>query len=569
MSTLVKTRKTKFNSIALIFAFALFVFSQEGLALNVDDEIKKVKEKVQTCINETKAEKINGTSNSVGGGFIPVDDRARTACIQGQIEEILKIDSNSECKEACQKKVQTYVDNLRAAWTIPESRSETKLKERCDAKYEQNQDDIKECKRLDMKQARSCFKSQPDEDSFMQSEAMQMAGPLMSMVNGADTLMGVYTALNDKPSCYLNKTDFAAKEDKLETQKKDIEDKLRENIEKAETAQADFAEKIKGWTKEEAEIADRLEAIPVEKEENKDKLENEKVKTKLQADSKYNAVLDQAAELRKEYNKFVDARMVALAKTSEFSIHDTCAERSMKVDPAQQKDQKQPSKAVQAAFSGAFAEGKILATNIQKRYDACLREERAKNTQVVNTFGRELSGIQDKLKRLETVLGQINEEKRLAEQEINKQAAKLAASADAEIRQQARRYQNIQTDKTNAQNLLRNKLEGLNTENKKHQQKLALLGLKLQSFQNKRPPKTINDKSMAEMMDQCGAGFIAMINNYKKECCKGVSYSGSGTSLCNTPYRSFEVAEPKKTKKDRDAEKTEKEENDKGARSTN
>ncbi len=442
------------------------------------------------------------------------------------------------------------------------------LKEKCDNIFTEEKDNINECKKLDMKQANACAKSAQDDGGIMQNDTMQMATPLLSMVSGADTLYGLYTAMNDKPACRLSKADFTAEKDKLETQKKDLEDKIKENMKDSETAQSEYATKLKEWAEQEGKIADRLEAIPAEKEDSKDKLDGEKVKTKMQADSKYNAVVDQMGEMRRKYNELVDARSVAMAKSSEFAFHDFCSEVAVGNDPTKQKPSNQPSHTVQAQFGGAFAQGKTLATNIQKRYDACMNEKRASNRQVTNSFANELSAIKAKLQSYEGVLGQINEEKRLAEQEINKQIAKLAVSADAEIKKLARDYQKIQADKSNEQALLKQKLNRLATENKKSQQQLAIMGMRLQAFAGKRPPKTTDDKSMDDMLTQCGPDFLSRFGDFKNTCCASGSYKGSGASACKTGIADFTATLPTLTKEERAAKRKADQEKATGANRT-
>ncbi len=119
-----------------------------------------------------------------------------------------------------------------------------------------------------------------------------------------------------------------------------------------------------------------------------------------------------------------------------------------------------------------------------------------------------------------------------------------------EAKKKAAEYQRIQKDKSNEQNLLRQKLERLSAENKKHSQDLAILAMKLSAYSGKKPPKSTNDKSMAEMMDQCGANFISMISAFKRQCCNG-RYTGAGVSVCKMSYKDFEADVPKLTAKER------------------
>lgn len=479
-----------------------------------------------------------------GGGFSdPVpDDMARRDCASKLVRELEN--NRKKCGEkdkACKENIDQEINDINKVFQIPESQSNQKLKDTCDAMYEASRDDINACKKLDMKTARACAKSG---GGIGQSEELEMARPLLSSVNGADAMLSMYTTMNDKPGCYLSKSDFFAQEEKLQDKVTTLQDKIKENMEAAETAQTEYADQLKEWAQQEGEIADRLEAIPGETEESKDRLSSEKIKIKMQADSKYNTMLDQIGELRRKYNDMIDAKVVALAENSDFALHDRCSEIAVGNDPAKQKASPQPSATVQASFAGAFAQGKAIAAKMQNRYNACMNTERKKQKRVENTFTSELLAIKSKLQTYDNVLGQIAEEKRLADEELNKQIVKLAAAADAEIKKLARDYQKIQADKQNAQVLLKQKLDRLTVENKKNQQDAAIASMKLSAYSGKRPPRTTDDKSMAEMMDQCGAGFIDSIASFKNQCCASGGYTGSGVGVCSIPISSFEADLP-------------------------
>lgn len=544
---------------AIIVSLVFSSILTPSYAGTIADDIEATNKIIDEC---------NERAKLPGGNGVPVgiNDKGLKACVDGALEKLKRFEcDNDKLAFKCEEEKNDFIRRMQVNYEISENPNDTKLKERCDNAYASIEDDVKECSKLNMKTARSCFKSASTEDSFMQGETMQMATPFLSMVSGADTLMGMYSAMNDNPSCRLSKEDFRANEEKLDTQKKELEDKIKDNMKDAEEAQSSYSEKLKDWAEQEGKIADRLEAIPGEKEDNTDKLNSEKVKVKMQADAKYNAVVEQMGELRRKYNDMIDAKSVALADNSDFAIHDRCAlAATTGGDPNKQKNTATaiPTQAVQNSFSGAFAQGKILTTNIQKRYDSCINSENKKQKRIENTFAREMSAIKSKLQSYDAILGQINEEKRLAEQEIIKQIAKLAVNADKEIRALAREYQRIQADKTNEQSLLKQKLARLESENKKNQQQLAIIGMKLNHYQGKKPPKNNDEKSMEDMMDQCGENFRVKLDNFKikQQCCtvkdnmgkdKPTGYSGTGSALCEKDYDDFEVDPPKKEKKRR------------------
>lgn len=493
--------------------------------------------------------KVSGGVNDKGFSLGQVDDvRSQAACarrINKELENRRKACAKGDTE--CKTDIDTLTGQVEVDFTLGDNKGETKRKERCESLYEDDKDIYKECAKVPAKQARSCSKTVNDSGGFMQSEEMQMATPMLGMVSGADTLLGIYSAMNDRPDCTLSKDDFKENENKLEDQKKDLEEKVKENMKDAEDAQTDYAQKLKDWAEAEGKIADRLNEIPNEKEDSMHKLDNEKLKAKMQADSKYSSMVDQIAETRRKYTDMVSAKAVALSENSSFAIHDRCAIVATGGDPAKQSNASaKPTTAVQGSFAGAFAQGKTLTANIQKRYDNCITTETLKQKRIESTFVNELASLKSKLTTYDSVLGQINEEKRLADQEIIYQMQNIEKNAAAEAKKLAAEYQRIQTDKTNEQTLLKQKLERLNSDTKKYQQQLAILAMKLSMYSGKRPAKYSDDKSMADMLNHCGEDFKNLLDNFKDNCCKPSAFSGTGSSVCRMTYSDYSKPAPAK-----------------------
>jgi chromosome segregation ATPase len=374
------------------------------------------------------------------------------------------------------------------------------------------------------------------------------------MVNGADAILGIYSAMNDRPECYLSKEDFQAKEDKLDTQKKDLEEKIKDAMKEAEDAQTEFADQLAKWAETEGELADKLAAIPGESEDAKYKLSSEKVKIKMQVDSKYNGTIGKMGELRRKYNDMVSAKSVALAENSQFAIHDRCTIIATGGDPTKQSAANpKPPQAVQASFAGAFAQGRALSANIQKRYDNCLNVEAKKLSRLESSFTSELAAIKADLQAAEASLGQLAEEKRMADEEIIREIGKIDIKASATVKEIQGKYQRIQTEKTNKQAALKSKLERLASETKKNQQQLAILQMKLSHYAGKSPPKNMDGKSMGDMLNQCGENYRVLLESFQTTCCKAdYNYNGTGSSACRykaTDYtKPVEKKDPKETK---------------------
>lgn len=489
-----------------------------------------------------------------GSGISTPDTALRAACAQrhlNEIQEALK-SCGREDKE-CHARARQARDIVSHLMGAGESKDESNRNKQCESSYEDNQEIYKECSRVSAKKARSCVNSASENGGLMGGELMQMASPMLGMVSGADALLGFYSAMNDRPDCTLSKDDFKAQEDKLDDERKGLEDKVKDNIKEAEDAQTEYSEKLKDWAEAEGKIADRLNDIPGEKQDALHKLDNEKIKAKMQADSNYNAIVDQMGELRRKYNDLVAAKAVALAENSDFAIHDRCAVVATGGDPSKQNAANpKPPQSVQSSFAGAFAQGKVLAVNIQKRYDACIKTESLKQKRIEGTFVNELSAIKAKLVSLDAQLGQVNEQKRMADQEIIYQMQNIEKNAANEAKKLAAEYQRIQADKTNKQMLLKSKLERLNSETKKYQQDLAILKMKLKMYNSgRRPVKHAEDKSMADILDQCGQSYNDLLTGFKDNCCTPEPYIGSGANVCRYTYEDFSKPAAKKSNSNR------------------
>ncbi|OYZ18257.1 MAG: hypothetical protein B7Y39_13785 [Bdellovibrio sp. 28-41-41] len=492
-----------------------------------------------------------GTTANGGVSAEANNESAQARCARGAMRELAA--KKKECAKddtECRANIETAINDLESDFKVEESKTESRRKDRCESLYEDDKEIYKECAKVPAKQARSCSKTVNESGGFMQSDEMQSASSMLGMVSGADTLLGIYSAMNDRPDCTLSKDDFKENENKLEDQKKDLEEKVKVNMKDAEDAQTEYADKLKSWAEAEGKIADRLNEMPNEKEDAMHKLDNEKLKAKMQADSKYSSIVDQIAETRRKYTDMISAKAVALSENSSFAIHDRCAIVATGGDPAKQNNASaKPTTAVQGSFAGAFAQGKTLTSNIQKRYDNCINTETLKQKRIESTFVNELAALKSKLTSYDSVLGQINEEKRLADQEIIYQMQNIEKNATGEAKKLAAEYQRIQTDKTNEQSLLKQKLERLNSETKKYQQQIAILAMKLSMYSGKRPAKYSDDKSMADMLNQCGEDFKNLLENFHDNCCKPSAFSGTGSSVCRMSYSDYSKPAPPKVDK--------------------
>jgi DNA repair exonuclease SbcCD ATPase subunit len=411
----------------------------------------------------------------------------------------------------------------------------------CEQKLEEYNETYKEC--------RSAYDTMSDkcngkgEMEIVDSDTLNNASPFLNMLSGADTMLDIYSAMNDKPGCFLNKSDFMDEKRDLKDEVKDLQDKIKENTEKAQEAQEAFADKLKDWAEQEKEIADRLEEIPLEKDRKLGDLDKEKMKAKVEAESKYNAITDQILEMKRKYNELIDAQAVAMTDTSEFAIHDKCLNAIAKSEAEKNKNGAQQT--ATNSFKGAFLLGKNAQVYKQKTYDLCMSRERKNAVRVEKSFINELNSMKHKMNSYDIMLGQIQEEKKSIDADIAKQMQQLQASTDKEIKSLALKYQQIQQDKTNQQNLLTQKLKTLETDTKSLQQKVSVAKLKLQHFSNKTAP-TNSDKSVTKLINEC-EDYPDFKEDFSSRCCND-TYQGKGKSLCKGFLKT--TKKDKKDKKD-------------------
>lgn len=535
-----------------IFAGLFLIFCENAYSA----DLTSYQTRIQNCSPDL-------TSTSNNGNISGYDNAPkRKSCVRAVLKDLKKIKADEKaCDKSCREDIYEIEMNAKSDHGL-EDFSEARRKEDCDSFYDESQEDFKECNKIPIKAARSCSKFLEDEGGFLQSSEMQMAAPFMGMVNGADTLVGIYSAMSDKPQCYLSKEDYKQKEDSMDSERKDLEEKIKKNMEDVETAQREYADKLKEWADAEQKIADRLLEIPKEVKNAKYEIDKKKVEVKLQADSKYAAMLDQIEEGRRKYNDMVLAKSVALAEMSDFILHDKCAQTAVGVNPAQTNaanPPKTPPTAVQNSFAGAFAQGKSLSKDIQRKYNACMNIEKAKAKRTQAAILSEISNMRSKLQTYENVLGQINQDKIRADEDLVHQITQIDENANAEAQKLRGEYLKIQSEKVTEQKLMSDKVNRLTADSKKLSQQLAVISMKLQQYKNSRPPTIKDDRSLDSLMSQCGPEYEQSLDSFKSQCCsKGFSIKGS--QVCKFEYRDYTkpglTAKQKRELKEAEAKKT-------------
>lgn len=400
-----------------------------------------------------------------------------------------------------------------------------KLTENCDKKFDTYKEEYKECRPAYDTMSDKC--NGKGEMEIVDSETLNNASPFLNMLSGADTMLDIYSAMNDKPGCFLSKSDFMDEKRDLNEKVTDLKDKIKKNTEDAQTAQEEYAVKLKEWAEQEKGIVDDLEKIPVTKENKLGELNREKTKAKIEAESKYNAIVDQLLELKRKYNELIDAQAVAMVDTSEYAIHKKCLNDLLKSQAEKNKNGAQPMDS--KLLSGAFLLGKSADMNKQQDYDLCKLRERKNAVRVERSFINELNSMKHKMNSYDIMLGQIQEEKKSIDAEINEQMKKLETSSNLEVQKLSRDYQQIQKDRETQQGLLMQKLKNLEKDTKALQQEVSIAKLKLQHFSNKAAP-TNSDKSVTTLIKECKS-YPDFKDDYSSICCND-SYQGQGKNLC-------------------------------------
>lgn len=399
----------------------------------------------------------------------------------------------------------------------------------CDDKYDDYNENYKECRPAYEKMSDKC--NGKGDAEIVDSDTLNMVSPLLSGVKGADTMLEVYSAINDKPGCYLSKSDFMEQKGSLKDEVNNLEEQLKKNRDDGQEAQEKFADKLKDWAEEEKNIVDRLQEIPLEKEKKLDELDQKKIKAKMEAQSKYNAINDEILKTKRAYNELVDSQTVAMVDTSEFALHDKCLNSLAEADGKKNKNNATAAPAVSKSFSGAFLLGKNADVYKQKSYDLCMNRERKNAVRISRQIINELNSMKQKLVTYDRVLGQIDDELKLLDADVTKQIARLEQSQNKEIQSLSTKYKQIQTDKTNQQNLLNQKLKSLDDDTKNIEKKISIAKLKLQHFTNKTAP-TDSDKSVTKQIEAC-EDFPDFKDSFYNKCCNN-DYQGSGAKLCKS-----------------------------------
>ncbi len=399
----------------------------------------------------------------------------------------------------------------------------------CDDKYDDYNTNYKDCRPAYEKMSDKC--NGKGDAEIIDSDTLNMVSPLLSGVKGADTMLEVYSAMNDKPGCYLSKSDFMEQKGSLKDEVRDLEEQLRTNIKEGQTAQEEFKDNMKEWADEEIQILDDLNKMPIEREKKVKELDKMKTKAKIESQSKYNTINDEILKTKRAYNELVDSQTVAMVDTSEFALHDKCLNSLAEIDAKKNKNGTPAAPAVSKSFSGAFLLGKNADVFKQKSYDLCMSRERKNAVRISRQIINELNSMKQKLVTYDRVIGQIDEELKILDKDVTDEIKSFDSSQNAEKANKKLRYLKIQDDKKNAMAELVSKLKSLDDDTKNIEKKISIAKLKLQHFTNKTAP-TDSDKSVTEQIEAC-EDFPDFKDSFYDKCCNN-DYQGSGAKLCKS-----------------------------------
>lgn len=400
--------------------------------------------------------------------------------------------------------------------------------EECESLTEKYTDDYKECRPSYENMSKTCNAKSNLE--IIDNDTLQSTAPLMSMLSGADAILDIYGAMNENAQCDLSREDFKQERDSMKTDIKDIENQISDKTKEMQEAQEKFSDKLNEWADREREILDELNKIPIEKEKNRRKLDDQKVKTKIEAESKYSAVSEQMNTLTADYNAAIQDQKAALYQASDFAMFETCNNEYEK------RIKSAGGTPVANGLSGAFYSGNLKRSDKVNYMANCLKIQRQNAKRVETAFVNKLNSIKQKLESLDRMKGQIEEERKLADQAIANEMKDLEYDADTKATSLRNEYQGIQTKKLKEQALLNQKLTTLKNEIANLTRKASVLKLKMQHYSTKKMPKS-SDKSVAELIDKC-KDFDDFKNDYTNQCCDGSFRKNKG--LCS----SFKIKDP-------------------------
>lgn len=460
--------------------------------------------------------------------------------------------AKKESNETCS----SLLDDLNRKKNALEFKSKQKLDDSsdvkvCDDKYDDYNENYKECRPAYEKMSDKC--NGKGDAEIVDSDTLNMVSPLLSGVKGADTMLEVYSAMNDKPGCYLSKSDFMEQKGSLKDEVKDLEEQLRTNIREGQTAQEEFSKQLKTWAEEEITIVDDLQKMPIEREKKIKELDKMKTKARMEAQSKYNTINDEILKTKRAYNELVDSQTVAMVDTSEFAIHDKCMNNLAEIDAKKSKSGATTAPSVSRSFSGAFLLGKNADVYKKKSYDLCMNRERKNAVRISRQIINELNSMKQKLVTYDRVLGQIDDDLKLLDKDVNDEIKSFDASQNQEMANKKLRYLKIQEDKKNAKNELDTKLKSLDDDTKNIEKKISIAKLKLQHFTNKTAP-TDSDKSVTKQIEAC-EDFPDFKDSFYNKCCNN-DYQGSGAKLCKSFEKTARKGKADKSSKTSSSSKT-------------
>ncbi|MBL7545014.1 MAG: hypothetical protein JNL11_14450 [Bdellovibrionaceae bacterium] len=523
---------------ATIFGLSQWCFGAEGDASTKETQWEKdygaIFASYETCLDGIKD--TTAAATTVGTAIVSnsrLESRSKSCALKEKVNMEIKRKNCAKITE-CKDYWDDQIAQFSAVSNIVD-RKEERRQTRCENRYNDDQEIYTDCKGGAAARAKSCTKFNKNEDTgFLDSDNMKSMAPMLGMVNGANVLLDMYSTMNSNPSCSMSKEDFLNQKDKLETKASEIEDKIRDLRQQSEEAQADYTKQLEEWADREREIADRLTELPQELSEKERELIKERTKVKMEADQKYQEVSARIAETSRKINEVIDARKVAVAGKSMFSIHDLCAEKAVGGDPEKNKSRPQASTAVQSSFANAYAQGKALKENIQSRYNNCVKSENAVLSQTTNAYERALSTLKDDVLKLQSSYGDIAKRKEMADKDLEDAIRSLKLKGETEAAKLRNEYLVIQQKKQAAQANLKTKLERLSSDSQKQTQKLAVLEMQIRQYQGKPPAANSKGLSMGDLAAQCGESYQSLLTDFKKTCCdvEGFEFTGTGNSVC-------------------------------------
>lgn len=492
----------------LVFAVMSLHVNAESKMFSESD-LSKIYSEYNTCLENAKSvTTVNGVATT------GTDSIKSKECDSKRRVGIRRLFEQKKCGEKSSDECEE-IEAARDEYDSEPTRSE----KNCDKMNDEYKDNYKECSSTYENYKDKCTAKNKD---LLDSDLVDSVSPLASMFSGMDSIVNMYGAMSDNSQCNLSKEEFRQERDDIKQKINDLEEKISKKTEEMQEAQEKYAEKLNELAEKERKTLDDFNKLPLDQEKHRKKLDEQKVKVKIEAESKYAAVVEQMNTLTADYNATIQDQKGAMYQASDFAIYDKCLQEY------EERAKGRGVTPVANGLSGAYYTGNLKRSDKVNYMSNCLKSKNQEKKRVETAFINKLNAIKQKLESMDRMKGQIEEERKLANQAIADEIGNLIKEGDAEAARLRNEYQGIQNDRTQAKALLDQKLATLKAEISKLTMQMNVENMKIQNYTGKKMP-TNASKSISDLIQSCGASYESFKDKFLRTCC---TKSSGQLSLC-------------------------------------